>query len=476
MICLLASQCLAQQLWPAAEARTNTFNSTYGPLNSTQATSLIRTANISEAQADAVLVAVEFERSNWAGSAVQLDPFYQEIPKNSSTATPGSPLKIEQHTNNSLYTLPAGVSLSRMLFTTKTLNGTTVPASSYVLWPWLPKRFSNVTGLPVVGWGHGTSGWSGECGPSHTRNLWYQYSAPYVLALQGYIVVAPDYAGLGLDHDVEGNFIAHQYTANPAHGNDLIYAVQAAQEAWPILSKEFVLMGHSQGGSAVWGAAEQLAREPIEGYLGGIAGSPLPSLGGLIELVVESPLLWVGAAKVATGLQSIFPTFQLSDWLSDEGIRLTEILQELQGCQSVALELLATPNLQADGWNKTWYLPAFINLTESGGKEFAGPMLILHGSADKVVPEMLAATAVNQTCEALPDSQLHYTVLDGVSHVAVLYAGQQIWLDWIADRFNGVPVAHECVRQTLSPGVGGQTYQAEFDYTLQYPFYPYETA
>ncbi|KAK6086506.1 putative secretory lipase [Seiridium cupressi] len=484
----LVAQCLTQELWPAAESQNDTFNSTYGILSPDQALSLIQTANLSEAQTHAILVAVEFERSNWAGSAVQLDSFYQQVPENASAVPPGSVLKIEQQTNTSLYTLPAGVGLSRMLFTTKTLNGTTVPASAYVLWPWLPKRFNNITGFPVVGWGHGTSGWSGECGPSQLgdwkltcfassiRNLWYQYSAPFTLALQGYVVVAPDYAGLGLDHDAAGNFIAHQYAANPASGNDLIYSVKAAQVAWPTLSKEFILMGHSQGGGAAWGAAEQLVKEPVAGYLGTIAASPLPSLIKLLQLAIDSPLIWTAAAKVVAGFPSIFSSFQLSDWLSEEGVKLTNILQGLQGCQSVALELLATPNLQREGWNETWYLPAYDNLTSVGGKEFAGPMLVLHGSADMVIPEITAATAVNATCEALPDSRLQYTVLEGVTHVPVLYAGQQIWLNWIANRFNGVPVGSGCVQETLSPGLSEQTYQAEFDYTLQYPLYAYETA
>lgn len=179
---------------------------------------------------------------------------------------------------------------------------------------------------------------------------------------------------------------------------------------------------------------------------------------------------------MATGLSSIFPSFQLSDWFTDEGVRLTEKLQELQGCQSVALELLATPNLQREGWSETWYLRAFDNLTHSGRKEFAGPMLVLHESADTTVPEMLAATAVKQTCESLIGSQLQYTVLEGVTHVPVLYAGQQVWLDWIADRFNGVPVAPGCRCETLKPALEGQTYQDEFEYTLQYPLYPYELA
>lgn len=477
---IISSGCLAQELFPPAASRTNTFNASYGPLNPQQALEIIKSANLSKAQAEAVLVAVNFERSNWAGSSTQLDPFYSVADSyaNASYLQPGIPIKVEQRTNVSLYTLPPGVALSRFVYTTKTLNGSVIPASAYVLWPFQRRRFRGVDGIPTVGWAHGTSGWSGECAPSHIRNLWYQYSTPFTLALQGYAVVAPDYAGLGVDHDAAGNFIAHQYTANPAHGNDLIYAVQAAQKVWPKkLSKDFVLMGHSQGGGAAWGAAEHLARDPVAGYLGTIAASPGASAREIIDLAVGLPILGGGLAKFATGLSSIFPDFQLRDWLTDEGVRTTEALQKLQGCQSVGLEIYSSFNiLRGNAWNETYHLDAFDRLTRAGGKEFAGPMLVLQGSADSQAPVIGTSAIVNQTCKALPQSQLQYEVVEGVDHVPVLFAGQQIWLDWIADRFNRVKVPDGCVFASHEAEFEIEAYSAEIGYTLQYALYPYEVA
>lgn len=76
------------------------------------------------------------------------------------------------------------------------------------------------------------------------------------LRRQGYVIVAPDFAGLGVDRHLNGSSIRHPYTANPAHANDLFSSIQAAQAAFPALSKRFVLMGHSQGGGAAWAAAQ----------------------------------------------------------------------------------------------------------------------------------------------------------------------------------------------------------------------------
>lgn len=106
-----------------------------------------------------------------------------------------------------------------------------MPASAFVLWPWMAHRDPRTGKYAVVGWAHGTSGVFAECAPSHIRNLLYQYSAPYILALQGYVVVAPDYTGLGVDHYANGTQFRHLYLNNPSHANDMFLSVEAAQTA-----------------------------------------------------------------------------------------------------------------------------------------------------------------------------------------------------------------------------------------------------
>ena len=476
-LCMLSIS-IGQEAVPA-QVQNNTFNDTYGYLNPSQVRSLAEAANLSAEVVDAVEVAIGFERSNWAGSSTQLDPFYK-VASNATGAGPGSVLKVEQYVNTTYYTLPANVALSRFQFTTEDLNGTVIPASAYVLWPWMPREFPSIKGFPVVGWAHGTSGESGECGPSHIRNLWYQYSAPFTLALQGYVVVAPDYAGLGVSLDETGHTIRHQYLAAPAGDNDLIYAVQAAQKAWPQLSKEFVLMGHSQGGGAAWGAAQNLAKGPVTGYLGTIAASPATSLSKLVG--ENPPLSEVGTlvSIVATGISSIFPSFRLSDWLTPLGVSAVNFMQTLQGCNSVAMELFQDNGpgvVRADWQNSSYYFDAFDHVTAVGGDvPFAGPMLVLQGLADDEVPPASVIATVNETCEAQPNQQLQVAYLEGVTHVPVLYAGQQIWLNWIQQRFMGSQVEKGCQTKTYNPALSVDAYQAQLQLFLEWPQYGYETA
>lgn len=204
----------AAQQAPADFAWNITFNSSYH-LSASQ----IASANLTDLEVNNIEVSLNFERSNWANGSVEEDSFYT-VPSNASTCEPGSLLKVEVDANTSAYTLPPNTALSRIMFTSETLNGSTVPASAFILWPWMPRDFTTISGVPTVGWAHGTSGAFGACGPSLIRSLWYQYGGPYFLALQGYAVIGIDYAGLGVNRDQNGSPVNFTYLAGPAHAND----------------------------------------------------------------------------------------------------------------------------------------------------------------------------------------------------------------------------------------------------------------
>lgn len=149
-----------------------------------------------------------FELSYRAHPSVAKDPFYT-APQNATDVAPGTLLRVERETNTSFYTLAPNLSLSRFMYQSKTSNGTLVPVSAYVLWPYIAREYGD--GFPVVVWTHGTSGTNDECAPSNIQNLWHHFQAPYQLALLGYVVVATDYAGLGVGADASGKFIVHEY-------------------------------------------------------------------------------------------------------------------------------------------------------------------------------------------------------------------------------------------------------------------------
>ena len=469
LICLVnwrdvSAQC--QLLTP----QTDTFASS-ASISASQAAQ----AGINASLANNIAIALNFERSNFANGSVTSEDFYT-VPKNAPGAAPGTLLKLQLDANTSAYTLPPNTALSRFMFQSETLNGTAVPVSAYILWPYLPRNQSD--GYPVVAWSNGNSGsGSAECAPSHYRNLLYQFATIFELALQGYVVVSPDYAGLGVTKDASGNRIVYDYLGSPSHANDLFYAVEAAQTAFSSFSKQFVVMGHSEGGGGAWAAAQRQVQKPVAGYLGAISGSPVTNTLNLVDLagVNATPQAAIGIANTLAGL---YPGFKYSDILTPAGIALQTLLSEIKGCGSTVLELFAGagPGLVQPAWTQNFYVQSYQNLTVVGGKPFAGPMLILQGIADATVAEPVTSAAVQETCQKYPDSQLEYLTFVGVDHVSVMFASQRLWLDWIAARFAGEETPKGCQTTNYSSVRAYEYYQKEQIWFVEFATAGYETA
>jgi pimeloyl-ACP methyl ester carboxylesterase len=379
-----------------------------------------------------------FERSLWTNGSVADEDFYR-VPANTSCAPAGSLLKLQVNANASAYLLPPGLTISRFLYQTKTFNGSLIPASAYILWPYAAR--SQPDGYAVVAFAHGTCGVVAECAPSHWKNLCYDFAAPYSLALQGYVVVAADYAGLGVGKDAAGNPIVHPYTVSPSHADDVFYSVQAAQSAFKALSKQFVIVGQSQGGGTAWAAAQRQAVSPVQGYLGSVALAPVTNF---IDTAGASgpadDFLWPG---IIQAISTIFPEFDIGSVVTPAGIERLELLRKVQGCIVLQFPLFSDPTLIRPDWPSNFYVQAFQNLTGNGGRPIAEPLLVVQGDADVILPAPVASSWVNRTCELYPDSQLEYVTFPGAPH-GIDYPSQSVWFRWIEQRFAGTEAVHGC--------------------------------
>ncbi|KAI1641175.1 Alpha/Beta hydrolase protein [Biscogniauxia mediterranea] len=432
-------------------------------------------ANLSDTLTTSLENVIRFERSQLANGGPYEDDFYVVPPLSNSSGSlkPGVLLKVQLHTDTSSFALAPNTALSRILYTTTNFNGTVIPASAYVLWPFVPRHSSSssssgsATSAPVVLWAHGTSGFFPGAAPSTQRALWYGDAAPFALALAGYAVVAPDYAGLGVRAGWDGREIPHQYLNSPAGAGDALYALRAAWAAFPgRLSDDYVVMGHSQGGGVAWGVAELLASDADAfaadlgpGYLGTIAGSPTTDLfTGTSALIVP----WVGMM-----LPSIFPDFDLGTWLTPAGAARLALFREVEGQVSAWEQLaLLEEGLQVvrDGYDQTsWYARAYAALANAGRKAFRGPLMVLQGTADMYISYNVTSATVGATCAYAADGgeDLEYVVVNGTGHVPTLDAARQLWLQWIEDRFEGKPVAKSgCVRTNVQSFLPLEQYQA----------------
>lgn len=116
-----------------------------------------------------IIDALNFEKSLRVKGSVLDDPFYQ-CPLDSSQAAPGTLLKVEKDVDTKPYLIPAGTALSKFVYQSEKLNGSPVPVSSCILWPYAPR--SQLDGYLVVAWAHGTGGANTNHTPSNYKNLW----------------------------------------------------------------------------------------------------------------------------------------------------------------------------------------------------------------------------------------------------------------------------------------------------------------
>ena len=408
---------------------------------------------------------LRFEQSNWTSGSVVNDPFY-DGPQNALDSPPGTLLKIEKDVDTSRYLIPPTASLSRFVYQSETLRGSKVPVSAYVLWPYSPR--SQPDGYPIVAWAHGTSGFDANAAPSHHKNLWQHFLCPYQIALQGYVVVATDYAGLGVHKASSGQPIIHEYLTPPSQANDIVHSVTAAQAAFPELSKTFVVIGHSQGGGAAWAVAQRAALTSIPGYLGAIAVSPYTNF-----LEEENDFHRVLIPAMIPGLASVFPEFSPGDMLTAEGEKRLDMVYQTSAAMSSAVAILSGEDVLKPNWKENTHFRQHQDLTSSGGKAIKGPLLVTHGKLDPVLSVAVVENAVKRTADLFPTSQIEYASLPNVTHVSALLASQRLWMDWIGDRFAGRVVEPRCHSHELPCARPHRSQQSDQNWYLEFATEPY---
>ncbi|MBL8322897.1 MAG: alpha/beta fold hydrolase [Acinetobacter sp.] len=136
-----------------------------------------------------------------------------------------------------------------------------------------PKTAPPAKGWPIVVWAHGTTGVADKCAPSQQGLQATQGLLEQLLA-EGYVVVAPDYEGLGTAG-------SHPFLNLKSEAFSITDAVMAARDylsrQGKKVSSQWMTIGHSQGGHAALGAAQYASRVQLD-YKGTIAIAPASNL------------------------------------------------------------------------------------------------------------------------------------------------------------------------------------------------------
>lgn len=403
--------------------------------------------------------AVAGETGSWVSKNVSASAFYR-TPSNTTGLVPGDILRWEdvpQSVVNTQFTVPSGMSLSRFLYMTEDMDRKPIPASGFVLLPYNKPDADKP--LNTIVWAHGTAGWTRNCAPSNHKDLYYDWQGPYALALAGYAVIAPDYAGQG--SDIPQGFM---YEAGYLHAADVAYALMAARKRMgALLSEEYMVVGHSEGGMTAWRTNERLAKPGQDElrkagtFLGSVANSPaLRPLDLIPESIRRANGGPIGDAVSVFFLQSLaglFPDqFRMQDYLTPLALGRVPLVN--QGCISTGRALFgnltATQLFKSLDWLK---LPLVVDWQKryngAGPHALAGPMLVVQGMADALTYANHTEWDVNQTCAAFPDSRVTLLLYPDANHDVANHAG---WIDlikWIQDRFDDVEVQGGCQKRIV---------------------------
>jgi len=249
--------------------------------------------------------------------------------------------------------------------------------------------------LPIIAYGHGTTGLSDESAPS--RMFAAEPDAPIIRELlapllgAGFAIVAADYEGLGTPDE-------HTYCIGQSEGRNVLDSVRAACSIGIeglSLESPVIALGHSQGGQAVLFAGE-LAETyaPEIRLLGVVAQAPACELSTLwAELRMTATRGYI--VMLASGVLAAYPDIAPDEVATDAGLDVIATSRNQSGQE--ILGSLATADI--DRLLPRALSPALRRVLDDnspGMRAPAMPVLVVHGTGDEEVPVTAARSMVQR--------------------------------------------------------------------------------
>lgn len=310
-------------------------------------------------------------------------------------------------------TLPEASDIQVIRYNMPNVNDERAEATAMVFYPNTPQPQD---GWRVVVWEHGTVGSGDSCAPSNNQlNNNFTGLASSLLA-QGYVIVAPDYEGLG----TRG---IHPYLNLKSAAQSAIYAVRAFKEQQGNrFNGAWVSVGQSQGGHASLATAQFADEDP--NYKAAVAAAPASSLGYIISEVAPQALsalveagqdnaakavyaeLLAYAAYVAVGIKAHEPGFNYRNIFSSRAGIVAEKAEGTTGENGLCLGPLITEYMQdiddylvnnpektvvdypglVENFQNNSSVEKFLQNNQPATEKINVPVMIIQGTADMAVP------------------------------------------------------------------------------------------
>ncbi|KAF0324608.1 putative secretory lipase [Colletotrichum asianum] len=371
----------------------------------------------------AIRKSLVYDTSNWVNVDVTLDSFYSN-PSNLSDYAVGDLVKWQDITAtqaSKIWTIPAGMSLSRFFYMSEDIDGI-----------------------------------QRQCAPTNHKALYYEWEGVFPLAQAGYAVIAPDYAGLG--SDIPQGFM---YEAGALHAADVSHALKAARAALgERLSKEWAVIGHSEGGLTAWRTNEREAQDgkASGGFLGAVSVAPalrpLSLIPESFERANGDPVGDVVSVYCLQSVSKLYSSIKVEDYVSD--IVASLIPTSDKGCLPTGGTVFGQLTVEQLYKNTSWLThPDLVDwqtrYNGAGPHALAAPMLVVQGVNDTLTYPHTMEEDFDATCKSFPESSSELLLYPELDHDPAFQAAQVDYLPWLADRFNKVPVKQGCSKRTIGP-------------------------
>lgn len=321
----------------------------------------------------------------------------------------------------------AGGTVWKVMYLSESLAGEPIPVTGVIA---VPDGEPPAEGWKLLSVAHGTTGIGDDCTPSHNSDDVYLGLAGSFLT-NGYVVAITDYEGLGTPG-------IHPYLVGESEGRGVVDAARAAHQLPDVsIGDRYAIWGYSQGGhGAAW--ANEIAADwaPELDLAGTVAGAPPSEMLGVFSALGTTPISPDFFFMIVAGYAAAYPDLDPAAILTPAGVEVMEKADD--GCFGVGAAMGGRPMsdfVKPDfASNEPW--ATRLGENDPGQKAVDSPLLILHSSADVVVPAGLSQAMLTRMCgldqvverrvyekgqghiEAAPDA-----VVDGYAWIDGIFTG-----------------------------------------------------
>ena len=317
-------------------------------------------------------------------------------------------------------------------------NGRRIEATGMVFAPPGAARARN-----VVAWAHPTSGIMPACAPSRRIGAGYPWIAGLVpLLAAGFVIVAPDYAGLGTTG-------VHPYFAGASEARAVVDSVRSARSIGAAhAGNRYIVWGHSQGAhAALWSAMLPASYAPGFTLAGVAAAAPPTDLAANLARATDRNGMLLVASYLFVGWSNFYrvPLSLALTAAERSGVRnVAHVCSQTPrdaGKLAVVLKPLQPLSLPA-AFDRDARWKALLKQNSPGLPARRVPYFIAEGTMDALIVPPVTTAYVKALCKA--GMRVDYDLLIGINHPNSGSDAAPAAVRWMQGRFAGTPAPSNC--------------------------------